>query len=233
MAHGLNLRTAHVGYVHGAQLVVNAVGGRVVVGDDDGLGVGILRLQIHGQQVAGIGAAEVAGLFTEGRRGVVVPTGRIVLVGRKHVVRREGVGGHGGGQELGHGAIHEGAVVLEGVVHHHVLGGGNRILGRAHVHLAGAGEPLARIQHGVVEAAVGMLGLEGDLERGEQRLGVHLVHFILVVGVGRRTGVRKARDGVGGLGGPIGAEGQGIAGVLLNLGHLAVGILQEDVVLNG
>ena len=189
----VDLAAADVGDVHGAQLVGHAVGGLVVHKRGQALGVGILRLQIDRQLVAGIGAGVGTRLLAEGRRGVVVEVAGVSLGGivdaltSEHVIVGEGVGGGAGRGEQLHGTIDIDAVVLEGVVHHGVRLRGGR-LGGAHVVLALAGEPLAGIERGVREAAVGVGGLEGDLQLGEQGLRVGLIHLRIA----RETG-----DGVG------------------------------------
>ena len=178
----VDLATADVGDVHGAQLVGHAVGGLVVDERGQALGVGILRLQIDRQLVAGIGARVGARLLAEGGRGVVVEVAGVGLGGivdaltGEHVVVGERVGGGAGRGEQLHGTIDIDAVVLEGVVHHGVRLRGGR-LGGAHVVLALTGEPLAGVERRVRETAVGVGRLEGDLQLGEQGLGVGLVHL--------------------------------------------------------
>ena len=189
----VDLAAADVGDVHGAQLVGHAVGGLVVDERGQALGVGIFRLQIDGQLVAGIGARVGARLLAEGGRGVVVEVAGVGLGGivdaltGEHVVVGERVGGGASRGEQLHGTIDVDAVVLEGVVHHGVRLRGGR-LGGAHVVLALAGEPLAGVERRVRETAVGVGGLEGDLQLGEQGLRVGLIHLR----VARETG-----DGVG------------------------------------
>ena len=175
----VNLAAADVGDVHGAQLVGHAVGGLVIDKRGQALGVGVFRLQIDGQLVTGIGARIGARLLAEGGRGIVIEVAGVglLLIGTlKHVVMGERVGGGASRGEQLHGTIDIDAVVLEGIVHHGVRLRGGR-LGGAHVVLALAGEPLAGVERRVRETTVGVGGLEGDLQFGEQGLRVGLVHL--------------------------------------------------------